>query len=166
MQHGAYIPGSITVYLVITWLLRNAAASKAKHQGDTVVFGGTRLVNAISLASIVGFALASLYVAITPPRSLLGSLVFGGLAIGGAYAFPAPIHLSPTGLRQTSWWGRTVSLPWQSIVKLEFHKGPSTTVVADEAGRKVVHSGFHCDGTEFLELCRKRINLPLVSSEF
>jgi len=146
--------------------MRSAGASKAKREGDTIIFGGNNIVNAVALVAIVGFSLASFYVAVTPPPYIFGSLLFGGLAMGGAYAFPAPIVVSPSGLRQTNWWGRTIGMPWQDVTSLEFHRGPSATIVADQSGRKVVHSGFHRGRDQFLEICQSKTHLRLASSEF
>lgn len=166
MQSASYVPSGLIVYLAITWLLRNAKESKAKSKDDTKIFEGTTAVRAILLMCILGFAVGSLYVSFTPPFSVAGATIFGLIAIAGTAAFPSPIFLGPAGIGQVYWWGGKVFLRWDDIVRVEFHRGPSTTVVVNRQGNRIVHSGFHRGRAEFIDICQRRAGIPVVTSEF
>jgi hypothetical protein len=77
MRGAPYVPAGLIVYLVVTGL-------KARRVGRSLDFGPTAVVRWLLLALIVGFAGAAVYFSITPPPSLLGSVVSGFTARGGA----------------------------------------------------------------------------------
>jgi hypothetical protein len=167
LQHATYVPSGLIIYLVVTGLLRQASKSNAKKDGNVLIFDGTPTIKATVILFTVGFALASLYVSLTPPVTIVGSVVFGLIAVAGAYCFPAPIFVGPEGVEQSRWWGGgTVSMSWDSLTRIEFHKGPGTTVLIDRAGHKIVHAGFYCGRAEFLDVCQRRAHIDMITSEF
>jgi hypothetical protein len=166
MQHATYVPSGLIIYLVVTGLIRQASKSNAKKDGNVLIFDATPVIKATVTLFIVGFALASLYVSLAPPATIVGAVVFGLIAVAGAYGFPAPIFVGPMGVQQSRWWGGTVSISWDSLTRIEFHKGPVTTVLIDRAGHKIVHAGFHRGRAEFLDVCQRRAHIDVITSEF
>ena len=166
MQNPIYIPSGLTVYLVVTALLSNARRRKSRRKGNTNVFDGSAMLRALLVVFIIGFAAAALYVSVNPPRSVLGTTLFAFIALAGLFGFPSPIFLGPKSVEQHFWWGGNITMNWNDVVHVEFHKGPTTTVIRDHKGRKIIHSGFHCDTQLFLDLCQKNAHTTAVISQF
>jgi hypothetical protein len=165
MKSGLYVPSGLIVYLVVTGLLYATAHAKATRAADALVFGPTTMVRYIIVALILGFAGASFYVSLTPPPSLLGAIVFGLISVSGTLAFPPNVLVTTTGVAEVKWWGAKTVIPWKDVSRIEYHKGPATTVVVSKTGTKVVHSGWNRDTNGFIESCEEKTGLPPTTSE-
>ena len=165
MKNNLYIPSGLIVYLIVTGLLNATAQSKATRQADALLFGPTETVRWLLIVLILGFACGSLYVSLTPPQSLLGAVIFGLISIAGTLAFPANIVVSGTGVAETKWWGTQKAIPWNDVDRIEYHKGPATTVIRSKDGTRVVHSGWNRDTSGFLASCQERTGLSVKTSE-
>lgn len=161
MKSPEYIPAALLVYLAISGLLRSAATAKAKGEGDKLAFGPTATFHLLGIVAIIGSAGASLYLALIHPPLLLGVAIFGFISLSGTWAFPPQILAGADGLQQIKLWGSTVTMRWADIRRVEYHKGPATTVVADKNGRKIVHAGFNRDSSGFQDLCQQRTGLKI-----
>jgi len=165
MKSGLYIPSGLIVYLVVTALLHATAHAKATREADARVFGPTAAVRYLLVALILGFAVATLYVSLTPPPSLLGAVIFGLISISGTLAFPPEVLVTATEVAEVKWWGAKTAISWKDVSRIEYHKGPATTVVVSRAGAKVVHSGWNRDTSGFLESCEEKTGLSATTSE-
>lgn len=76
--------------LAINWLLRRAAASKARHEGTAVMFAPEGTVRLLLSLWIAGFAAWAVYASVSEPGSVLVPAVFGGLAVVGVIVFHLP----------------------------------------------------------------------------
>jgi hypothetical protein len=159
MKSGFYVPAGLIVYLVVTGLLHATSHAKAIKSDDALVFGPTATVRWLLLALILGFACATIYVSVTPPPSLVGAMIFGLISIAGTLAIPSDVLVSGTGVAEVKWWGAKTSIPWKDVSRIEYHKGPATTIVVSKDGTKVVHSGWNRDTSGFLEACEKKTGL-------
>jgi hypothetical protein len=166
MNGSNYIPVGLLTYTVVTGLMASARTAKAKLSGTTEVFDAKPSLKALLVLCIVGFSFGSIYVLMTPPRSLFGSIVFALIAFSGIIAFPAPIFLTSDGVQQVKFWGKHIYFTWPNVTKVDFHKGPFTTVLISSSGQRVVHTGFHVASEHFREECVRRSQVPLVSTEF
>jgi hypothetical protein len=165
MNGALYIPSGLVVYLVVIGLLQATAHAKAIRNGDVLVFGPTLAVRVLLIALIIAFACATVYVSLTPPPSLSGAGIFGLITVVGTMAFPSDVLVSRTGVAQVRWWGAKTAIPWKDVSRIEYHKGPATTVVVSRAGLKVVHSGWNRDTKGFLQSCEERSGLSATTSE-
>lgn len=165
MKNSLYIPSGLVVYLIVTGLLNATAQAKATRQADALLFGPTATVRWLLIALILGFACGSLYVSFTPPQSLLGAAIFGLISMAGTLAFPANIVVNGTGVAEVKWWGSQKTIPWRDIDRIEYHRGPATTVVLGKSGTRVVHSGWNRDTSGFLASCEERTGLSAKISE-
>ena len=165
MKSGLYVPSGLIVYLVVTGLLHATAHAKATKNADALVFGPTATVRWLLVALILGFACATIYVSVTPPPSLAGAAIFGLISIAGTLAFPSDVLVSGTGVAEVKWWGGKTEIPWKDVGRIEYHKGPATTVIVSKAGAKVVHSGWNRDTSGFLESCEEKTGLSPTTSE-
>jgi hypothetical protein len=164
MKTNIYIPSGLVVYLVVTGLLHATAQAKATRQADALLFGPTITVRWLLIALVLGFACGSLYVSLTPPQSLLGAAIFGLISMAGTLAFPANSLVTETGVAEVKWWGTQKTILWRDVDRIEYHKGPATTVVVSKAGTKVVHSGWNRDTSGFLESCEEKTGLPATTT--
>ena len=165
MSSGLYVPSGLIVYLVVTGLLHATAQANATRQADALLFGPTTTVRWLFIALILGFACGSLYVSLTPPRSLLGAAIFGLISMAGTLAFPANILVTGTGVAEIKWWGAQRRIPWRDVDRIEYHRGPATTVVLSKSGTRVVHSGWNRNTKGFLTSCEERTGLSAKISE-
>lgn len=165
MRSAMYIPSGLIVYLVVTGLLYATAHAKATKSADMLVFGPTSTVRWLGTLSILGFACAAVYVSVTPPPSLAGAVIFGLISIAGTLAFPANVIVNRLEVTEVKWWGAKTVIAWQDVSRIEYHKGPATTVVVSRAGAKVVHSGWNRDTSGFLESCKEKTGLSPTTSE-
>ena len=165
MKSALYIPSGLIVYLVITGLLHATAHAKATKDGDALVFGPTTTVRWLLVALILGFAGAAVYVSFTPPSSLLGTIIFGLISIAGTLAFPPDVLVTATGVASARWWGAKTTISWKSVGRIEYHKGPATTVVVGQDGVRVAHSGWNRDTSGFLTICEEKTGLSPTISE-
>ncbi len=166
MNRSNYIPAGLLTYTVVTGLIASARTTKAKLSGTTQIFDAKPSLKALGVLCIVGFSVASIYVLVTPPRSLFGSIVFALIAFSGFVAFPSSIFLTSDGVQQVKVWGKHIYFMWRNVAKIEFHKGSDTTVLTSRNGQRVVHTGFHVASEQFREECVRRSNAPLISTEF
>jgi hypothetical protein len=164
VRSGLFIPSGLIVYLIVTGLLYTTSHAKASRNGDVLVFAPTATVRLLVLTSILGFAGAAFYVSFTPPSSLLGAVVFGLISVSGTLAFPADILVTSKGVSAVKWWGAKTEIPWNEVSRIEFHKGPATTVVLGKYGSRVVHSGWNRDGSGFRTSCEKNTGLSATTS--
>lgn len=165
MRSALYIPSGLIVYLVVTGLLHSTAQSKATQQADALLFGPTTTVRWLLIALIVGFACGSIYVSVTPPRSVIGAVIFGLISVAGTLAFPANVLVTGTGVSEVKWWGVQKMIPWKNVDRIEYHRGPATTVVLGRDGTRVVHSGWNRDTNGFLVSCEERTGISATTSE-
>ena len=165
MNKGLYVSSGLIVYLVVTGLLHATAQAKATRQADALLFGPTTTARWLLILLILGFACGSLYVSLTPPQSLLGAIIFGLISISGTLAFPANILVTGAGVAEIKWWGTQKAIPWRDVDRIEYHRGPATTVVLSKNGIRVVHSGWNRDTNGFLTSCEEKTGLPVKTSE-
>jgi len=166
MKSGLYIPSGLIVYLVVTGLLRTTAHAKAAKSVDALVFGPTTTVRWLLVAMICGFACGAIYSSVVPPQYLAGAVIFGLIAIAGTVAIPSNVLVSGTGVTEVKWWGARTTIPWKDVSRIEYHKGPATTVVVSKTGAKVVHSGWNRDSSGFLESCEKKTGLSATTRAY
>ena len=165
MKSSLYIPSGLIVYLVVTGLRNTTAQTKARRQADALLFGPTDVVRRLLIVMILGFACGSIYVSLTPPQSLLGAIVFGSIAMAGTFAFPANIIVNSTEVVQARWWGAQRAISWKEVNRIEYHKGPATTVVIAMDGRRIVHSGWNRDTEGFLAWCEEKTGIAVTMAE-
>jgi hypothetical protein len=165
MKSGLYIPSALIVYLAVTGLLHSTAQARATREADVLVFGPTAAVRYLLVALILGFAAATFYVSLTPPPSLLGATIFGLISISGTLAFPPDVLVTASGVAEVKWWGAKTEISWKEVSRIEYHKGPATTVVVSKAGTKVVHAGWNRDTSGFLRSCEDRTGLSAMIRE-
>jgi hypothetical protein len=166
MNHTAYIPSGLLIYTVVSGLLTSARSSKAKLSGATEVFDASPLLKAFMIFVTVGFAGGSFFMLFIPPPSRLGSGLFAFFSLCGVIGFPNPIILTPEKIEEVKWWGRLTSIKWADVAKVEFHKGPTTTVVIAKDGRRIAHSGFHAATEQFRENCARLSHHSILIKEF
>lgn len=161
-----YISSALIVYLVVTGLLHATAHARAKQESDdSLIYGPTALVSAILIIIILGFTLAALYVSVSRPPLLIGTAIFGFIAAAGTFAFPSRIVVRRSSVSEIKWWGSKIDIPWTDVSRIEYHRGPSTTVLRGKVGGKVVHSGWNRDSVGFLKICEQRTGRPVQISE-
>ena len=88
--------------------------------------------------SIVMFSLLSLRFI----NDAIGASLFAALAIGTVIVFPAVIIVTDAGVTAHHWWGRTATIRWRDVKRLEYRRGPSTTIVVAESGVKITQRVF------------------------
>lgn len=160
-----YVPGALIVYICITCLLHNAQTSKARAIAGNLVFDASVPVKLIVSGCILGFSIGSLYSGIVL-RAFLPALVFATIAILGTFAFPSVITLDDTGVNESRWWAKTIIIPWREISSIEYHRGPSMTVIKGAAKDKTSHSAFHRSSKEFRETCARRSHQQINTTQF
>ena len=165
MSGAVYVPAGLVIYLVVDGLLRSTAHAKAVRNGDALMFGPTPAIRSLLIVLILGFACATVYVTVTPPASLVGATIFGLISLAGTLAFPSEVLSTKTEVRAIKWWGAQTAIPWNEVSRIEYHKGPATTVVVSRAGTKVVHSGWNRDRSGFLASCEENTGLSPDISE-
>lgn len=158
-MRDSYIPSALIVYLTVSGLLHAAAHSKAKRTSNGLTFGPTLTIRLLLMGGIFGFACGAIYVALTPPQSLLGGLIFGLISVAGTIAFPADIALTQSSVESTRWWVSRTTILWTDVQRIEYHKGQSMTVIFSKHGPKTVHSGFNRDSKGFLANCENRTGI-------
>jgi hypothetical protein len=165
MKNALYVSSGLIVYLVVTGLLQATAHAKATKVADALLFGPTATVRWSLVALTLGFACATVYVSVTPPPSLAGALIFGGISIAGTLAFPSNVVVNKMGVAEVKWWGAKTAIAWLEVNRIEYHKGPATVVVVSNSGAKVIHSGWNRDTRGFLESCEEKAGLSPTTSE-
>jgi|SRR5882724_6353417 len=164
--HTSYIPSGLLVYLFVSSMLNKAKSSRVKESGSVMIFDATLFTKTVIALGAIGFSISSVYLALTTPNAALGVSVFSGLAVICTIAFPSTIVMTKEGVQEHQWWRKSIILNWKDIQKIEYHKGPSTTVLLGLNGRKIAHSGFHRDPETFQSECLKHTHLKLVTSNF
>jgi hypothetical protein len=165
-RHTSYIPSGLLVYFFVSSMLNKAKSSRVKKSGPIMIFDATLFTKAVVALGAIGFSIGSVYLVLTTPSAALGVYVFSGLAVMCSIAFPSTISITKEGVQENRWWGKSIILNWRDIQKIEYHKGPSTTVLVGPDGRKIAHSGFHRDPDTFQSECLKHTHLKLVTSNF
>ena len=164
--HTGYIPSGLLVYLFVSSMLNKAKSSRVKRSGPTMIFDATLFTKAVIGLGAIGCTIASIYLVWAVPGSGLGVFVFSALAVMCSIAFPSIISITEEGVQEHQWWRKAILLNWGDIQKIEYHKGPATTVLFGLDGRKIAHSGFHRDPKTFQSECLKHTHLKLVTSNF
>ncbi len=164
--HTGYVSSGLFVYLFVSSMLNKAKVSRVKKSGPAIIFDATLFTKAVIAAGAIGFSIGSFYVALTKPSAALGVYVFSGLAVMCSFAYPSTISITSDGVREYRWWGKSTILKWRDVQKIEYHKGPATTVVFGLDGSKIAHSGFHRDPDTFQTECLKHTHLKLLTSTF
>jgi hypothetical protein len=161
-----YISSALIVYLVVTGLLHATAHARAKEESDdSLIYGPTALVRAILIILILGFTFGAVYVSVSRPPLLVGTAIFGFIAVAATFAFPSKIIVRRRSISEIKWWGTTIDIPWADVSRIEYHRGPSTTVLRGKHGGKVVHSGWNRDSVGFLKICEQRTGRSAQISE-
>jgi hypothetical protein len=166
VEHIGYIPGGLLVYLFVSSMLYRAKSSKVKRSGAVIIFDATPLTKAVLMVGTLGFSIGSIYLLLTAPSETLGVCIFSGFAVIGTVSFPSTISITKEGVQEHKWWGKSTLLSWGDIQRIEYHKGPSTTVLFGPGGKKIAHSGFHRDPETFQRECLDHTHLKLVKSSF
>ncbi|MGA3082733.1 MAG: hypothetical protein ABSD44_15385 [Terracidiphilus sp.] len=161
-----YIPSALLVYLCIFTILNISKSSKAKRLAGSIIFDGTFITKAMLIVSTAGFTLGTIYVFVKAKDDIMGMVIFSSLAVAGSAGFPSTISITRNGISEHQWWGRTIYIDWREIQKIEYHKGPQSTVLYGCGGKKITHSGFHRDPHVFQKECLRRTQLKLVTSNF
>ena len=161
----AYVPSALIVYLVVTGLLHSTAHTRAGRDKEDLIFGPTSTLRIMLLVLIVGFTCGAIYVSVSEPPFLLGGVIFGFIAVAGTFAFPSKIVVSSRKLSEVKWWGIRTEIQWKDVSRIEYHRGPSTTVVRSKSGEKVVHSGWNRDSNGFLTECERRSHVHAIESD-
>jgi len=161
----SYIPSALIVYLAVNGLLHATANARAKREMDDLIFGSTKTIRLILISLILGFTCGAVYVSLTQPPILIGAVIFGLIAAAGTFAFPSKIVASRISVCEIKWWGSRTEIRWNDVDRIEYHQGPSTTVVRSKSGGRVVHSGWNRDTKGFLTLCEQRTGLSATISE-
>jgi hypothetical protein len=164
--HSAYIPSGLLVYLFVTSLLNKAKSSRVRKLGPVMIFDATLFTRALLTVGTLGFSIGFIYLLFVSPNEVAAICVFLGLAVIGSVAFPSTISITKEGVQEHRWWGRSTSLNWRDIQRIEYHKGPSTTILLGLGGKKIAHSGFHRDPETFQRECLEHTHLKLVTSSF
>ncbi|MGA2350177.1 MAG: hypothetical protein ABSF70_07085 [Terracidiphilus sp.] len=164
--HTGYIPSGLIVYLIVSSMLDKAKASRVKRSGPVMIFDATLTTKVLIVSGAIGSSIGSVYLALTTPDASLGVYVFAGLAVMCSIAFPSTISITKEGVQEHQWWGKSTIINWGDIRRIEYHKGPSTTVLFGISKRKIAHSGFHRDPETFQSECLKHTHLKLLTSSY
>ena len=159
------IAAPLIVYTVVTGLLSASRNAKAKSSGSTEVFGCTLMTSLLTIICTVGFTIGAAYVPVVPPSYPLGAIILGLIALCGLVAYPTPIILTPEKIEQLKWWGGRTSFGWRDVSKIEYHKGPATTLVVGPNNKKIVHAGFHVASERFRSDCVAKTHLKVITKE-
>jgi len=98
--------------------------------------------------------------------AMIAAVFFGVLTVAAVVSFPSVITVSQAGVTAHHWSGRTITIPWSDVTRLEYRRGPCTTVVVGSSGLKISHSGFHRASQTFRQLCEQRSHVRVNESEF
>jgi hypothetical protein len=166
--HRLHPSSGLLVYFSVSSMLDKAKSSRVKKSGPIMIFDATlfTLRKAVVPLGAIGSSIGSVYLVLTKPSAALGVYVFSGLEVMCSIAFPSTLSITKEGVQEHLWWGKSIILNWRDIQKIEYHKGPSTTVLFGLDGRKIAHSGFHRDPETFQSECLKHTHLKLVTSNF
>lgn len=129
------------------------------------MYGPTLPVRTILFIAVSGFTCGAIYAAMIHPPLLIGVTIFGFIAVATTFAFPSNILVSRNSVSEIKWWGTKTEIQWKDVSRIEFHKGPSTTVIRGRGGGKVVHSGWNRDTRGFLKACEERAGIRAEISE-
>lgn len=161
--HAGYIPSGLIVYLFVSSMLAKARSSKVKRSGAVMIFDATLPTKVLSILCTTGFSIGSIYLLETTPAAALGVWVFAVLAVIGTVAFPSTISITKDGVQEHQWWGKSIAIDWKDIHRIEYRKGPATTILFGPDGKKIAHSGFHRDPKTFQSECVAHTHLKLVT---
>jgi hypothetical protein len=166
MTPAASIPSGLLIYGIISGLLSSARNAKVKTIGSAKVFDAKPTLKALIILAAFGFAIGSFFVLFIRPPSWPGAILFACLSLCGIVGFPNPIILTAERIEEVKWWGRQTSIRWSDVERVEFHKGPTTTVVVAKNGKKISHSGFHAATEQFREECSRLSHHQILIKEF
>jgi hypothetical protein len=164
-MNGTPIAAPLVIYTVVTGLIAAARNAKAKSSGSTEVFGCTLGTGLLIIVATIGFAIGAIYMLVAPPSYPLGAIICGLIALCGVAGYPTPITLSQEKIEQLKWWGGRVGFGWRDVTRIEFHKGPATTLVVGPDNKKIAHAGFHVASEEFRSECVARTHLKIITKE-
>ena len=136
---GIYTPSALIVYLAVNGLLLATASARAKREMGDLIFGPTGTIRLILILLILGFTCGAVHVSLTQPPTLIGAVIFGLIAAAGTFAFPSKIDAGHISVSEIKWWGSKIEIRWNGVSRIEYHQGPSTTVVRSKDGGRVVH---------------------------
>jgi hypothetical protein len=151
--------------MFVAALLNATTRTKAVYRGESLVFGATTFIR-YSLPVIVGgFAVASVYGFIVSGQYIVPALIFGLIAIAGTFGIPSDIVVTKDAVKEIKWWRSTVIILWTEVKRIEHHKGPATTIVISNAGKRVTHSGWNRDTIQFLKICCEKARMNAIESQ-
>ena len=165
MPH-AYIPSSLLIYGIVGGLLSSARNAKVKTVSAAEVFDAKPTLKALIIVVAVGFAVGSFFMLFISPPFWWGAILFALFSLCGIVGFPNPIILTTEKIEEVKWWGRQTSISWSDVAKIEFHKGPTTTIVIAKDGKKIAHSGFHVATELFRKECVRLSHHQILIKEF
>lgn len=164
MMPSEYIPSGLTVYLVVTWLLKAAQRGKVKVERGTLSFDCVLGMKLIFILAGVGFLAGSFYTAFAL-KDIWFSVLYAGISLAAAVAYPSKIILDNVKVQVNRWFGPPTSIQWRDVKQIEYHRGPVTTVVIGKCGKKIAHTGFHSDPGTFRTECERHTGLKIVHKE-
>ncbi|RSL18162.1 hypothetical protein EDE15_3718 [Edaphobacter aggregans] len=154
----------LIVFLFVTGLISATARTKPRKYVSGLVYGPLERVRWFLVLTIVGFAGGAFYVAITPPRSLLGVLIFGFISLAGVWSFPSDIIVSSKSVTAVRLWGSRTTILWSDVSEIKFRQSPRDTAIIGKNGERVIHSGFNRDWQGFRAICVEKTGItPNVS---
>lgn len=142
---------ALLIYLAVAGLLRMARLRKARSIGERTLFEASTFLRAILLVSGAGFLLVSIYLSFVT-QDPWTALLFAGGAAAALVGYPTVIVTPSQGVSAHGGF-RVVELPWAEVQSIEFHRGPSSTVVIGGTGKRVVHTGYHSAPSAFRRTC-------------
>jgi hypothetical protein len=160
----SFLPSGLIVYLVVHRLLDAAQAGRARKDGTASLFEVSKAIRSLVVLATVGSGLAAAFILATGRRDITGLLIFGILMVIGLLSYPAVIIVNENGVREQTWWQGGRLIPWSKVARIEYHRGPRTTVLVSEDGKKISHTGFHSGSAEFREMCIRSTGLKMQES--
>jgi len=164
MLTSEYVPSGLTVYLAVTWLLKAAQRGKVKTRQGVLVYDCILPMRALLVLLILGFLAGSFYTAFVL-KDIWFSALCAALSLGGTLAYPSEIIIDDAKLQINRWYASPKSIPWSEVARLEYHRGPVTTVVIGKSGTKIAHTGIHSDPFLFQSECERHTGLKIVKKQ-
>jgi hypothetical protein len=165
MLPSEYIPSGLTVYLVVTWLLKAAQSGKAKSEGGALIFSCILPMKVVLIVGGAGFLFGSFYTAFVL-KDIWFSVLYAALSLAATVAYPSEIVIDNLKLQINRWYASPRNIPWKDVERIEYHRGPVTTVVIGKSGAKIAHTGMHSDPSTFRSECERRTGLKIQTKQF
>jgi|GEM_PF-5521532 hypothetical protein len=164
MVPSTYVPTGLATYLVVTWILRAAQKGKVKGKEGVLFFDCLFFLRVLLMVLIFGFAAGSFYTAFFL-KDVWFSILCACLSLGVTIAFPSPISLDETKIQINRWYAPPKAIHWADVTRLEYHRGPMTTVVVSKSGSKIAHTAMHSDSPVFQSECQRRAGIKMKTTQ-